>query len=49
MYLAFDNRRTSQHDAVRLDGALKAAADRQFLCGDGASTSAPSEMRTMEA
>ena len=36
MYLAFDNRRTSQHDAVRLDGALKAAADRQFLCGDGA-------------
>ena len=36
MYLAFDNRRTTQHDAVRLDGALKAAADRQFLCGDGA-------------
>jgi hypothetical protein len=28
MYLAFDDRRTSQHDAVRLDGALKTAADR---------------------
>ena len=28
MYLAFDDRRTSQHDAVRIDGALKPAADR---------------------
>ena len=49
MYLAFDNRRTSQHDAVRLDGALKAAADRQFLCGDGAIHFGAVEMRTMEA
>ena len=31
MYLAFDNPRTSQHDTVRMDGALKTALGRHIV------------------